>query len=126
MNWKLVTVVIISFILIVTCYLTLDMQKYFITKKDSLKEPELDLNTKKIKINISKEEDLKKIKIPDNHVIYYFPSKCPNYKEEFFLTETDEGLDKYYVPEEGYVIIIKKDHKWTKDPDFVYWKLENL
>ena len=50
MNWKLVTVVIISFILIVTCYLTLDMQKYFITKKDSLKEPELDLNTKKIKI----------------------------------------------------------------------------
>jgi hypothetical protein len=123
MNWKLVTVVLVSLILLVICYLTLDLQKYFVSKK--VQEPVHDLAVvKKIKIDIPKEEDLRKIKIPEDHIAYYFPSECPSYKQEFFLIDTEEGLEKYYVPEEKHMIIVKKDHRWTKEPDFVHWKYE--
>ncbi len=132
LNWKLVTVMLISLILLVVCYLTLDLDKskyvkYFPGRekekeKESDNSYELFENSKKVKTDIQKEEDLKKIKIPDNYIVYYFPVKCPDYKQEFFLVSNEEGLEKYYLPEENHLILIKKEHKWTKDPNFVYWK----
>ncbi len=131
MNWKLVTVILISLILLIASYLTLvstaDFQKYFITKKIQVQEPNYNFTIhQKIKIDIPKEEDFKVLKIPENYVGYYFFDKCPEYKQEFFLIDlTEEGLEKYHIPEQGYLIIVKKEHKWTKEPDFAYWKLEN-
>ncbi len=125
MNWKLVTVILVSLILLVVCYLTLDFQKYFVTKKQLVQEPVTVFNTQKIRTDVTKEEDLKNIKLPDGHIGYYFFAECPSYKQEYFIVDlTEEGLDKYHVPEQGYLIIVKKDHKWTKEPNFVYWRSE--
>jgi hypothetical protein len=125
MNWKLITVILISLILLVVCYLTLDLQKHFQIKRNEQIQSEFFTN-KKIKLDIQKEEDLKKFNIPDGHIIYYFPDKCPDYKSEFFLIDNENGLDKYYIPEEKHIILVKKDHRWTKQPDFIYWKFESL
>lgn len=124
-NWKLAVVVIVSLFLLTICYLTVNLQANLQIKK----ETEYDFETKtpdqfKKFIGVQREEDLKKIKIPENHVIYFFPEKCPDYKSDCFLVNTVGGLDKYYLPEENYIIIIKKDHKWTKEPNFIYWKFD--
>lgn len=133
MNWKLTVVVLISLILLVVCYLTISVPNYFTFKKEIQKEPVHDKVTRKFKIDFLKEEDFKNFfRAPEGatlrgqtHIAYYFPGPCPYYKLEYFLVDlTDEGLETYHVPEEGYLIIVKKDHKWTKEPDFTYWKLE--
>jgi len=134
MNWKLVTVVLISLILLVVCYLTLDFQKYsdslpkyfnLSSKKIPVQEPTTVFNSRKIKIDFTKEEDFKNVKLPDGHVGYYFFEECPSYKQEYFLIDfTDEGLEKYHVPEQGHLLVVKKDHKWSKEPNFTYWKSE--
>jgi hypothetical protein len=121
-NWKLITVFLISLIIIVICHLSLDIQKYFPKKEKEQSEPELFENAKKIKLELN-EDDFKKIKAPDDSVLYYFPNKCPDYKQGFFLVSIENNLEKYYVPEEHHLILIKKDHKWTKEPDnLIYWK----
>jgi hypothetical protein len=129
MNWKLVTVVLISLILLVVCYLTLDFQRYFTlysgTKKIPVHEPMTVFNSHKIKTDIANEEDFKNIKLPDGYVGYYFFGECPSYKQEYFLIDlTDEGLEKYHVPQQGHLVIVKKDHWWSKEPNFTYWKSE--
>jgi len=150
MNWKLIAVVSISLILLVVCYLTIvsplpDVKKYFINvkKTEEQKETTSYRGLKKIKINFSKEEDFIKFingnvrndfirntndftvtKVDNELVAYYFPEGSPSYKSEYFLIDTDDNKENYHVPEDGYLIIVKKDHKWTKDPDFTYWKAE--
>jgi hypothetical protein len=131
-TWKLVAVALLSLILLITCYLTLDIQRYIsfpLLEKEELGQPknydELFMRFKKIKIDIQTEDDFKKINIPDEHTLYYFPSICPDYKQGVFITSIENGLSKYYVPEENHLILVKKDHIWTKQPDFNYWKLEN-
>jgi hypothetical protein len=155
MNWKLVAVILISLILLAVCYLTIVyplstpsiVKNYF--KKEEQKEPKHDLKTvRKLKIPFSKEEDFKNWctnynvfvngtkeftsitdKQNDRHTVYYFQDGCPGYKLGYFLVDTDdEGHENYHVPEDGYVIIVNKEHKWTKDtkelPNFSYWKIE--
>ena len=137
MYWKLIAGVLISLILLVVCYLILDAQKYikYLPGNVSAKiiqEPEhkpVGLSQGKFKIDFSKEEDFKngfkklklQLKLTDDYVAYYFPIKCPDYRLEIYLLEVENGLEKYYVPEEGHLIVIKKDHVWTKEPDFLYW-----
>lgn len=145
MYWKLVTVLLIAVILLVMCYITLDMQKYLRYLPGKEKEKEKDNEnpiTGKVNVFFQNEDEfintVKKMKI--DKVVYYFPVKCPDYKMEYFLIDTYENLEedtlsspssdkiileKYYVPEEGSMIIVKKDHKWSKYPDFLYWKYSN-
>jgi len=128
MNWKLITIILVSLILLIVCYLTLicplDIQKYFTNKKIQEKDKPTYV-LKKMKIDIPNEEYLKNIKLPENHIAYYFFSKCPEYKQEYFLVDhTVKDLEKYHVPEQGHLIIVKKDHKWTKEPNFEYWKTQ--
>lgn len=79
-------------------------------------------NTYKVFLDITKEE-FDNIKISENKVLYYFPEVCPSYKEDIFLHTKINGLDKYYIPERKYLIVINKNHTWTKNPDkLVYWK----
>jgi len=123
MNWKLITVVLVSFILLIACYLSLYQTNFVIGGKSSEKELVHNFDTvKKIKINFQNEEDFKKFHIPDGHTGYYFPTTCPSYKLEYFIVDKDEHLERYHVPEEGYLIIVKKEHLWTKEPDFTYWR----
>jgi len=138
MNWKLVTVMLISLILLIVCYMSLDLDKskYQLIVKRYLKYPAGEVNqveytdlsfgdSRKIKVDsqlIQKEDDLKKLKIPDDHVVYYFPGKCPSYKQDIFLISTEDGLDKYYVPEEYHLVLVQKTNRWSKEPDFTYWK----
>jgi hypothetical protein len=144
MNWKLIAVVLISLILLVICYLTIVsplstpsiVKNYFVGKNHERSQEE-PLHIKKFKINFSKEEEFTNwctnfVHVfvggtneftKNGRVVYYFPEGCPNYKQGYFLVDTDdEGHENYHVPEDGYVIIVNKDHKWTKDPTFSYWK----
>lgn len=76
----------------------------------------------KVNIYLDKEE-FENMKIPENKVAYYFPEECPSYKNNVFLYTKINGLDKYYIPEQHYLIIINKDHTWTNNPDkLVFWK----
>ena len=144
MNWKLIAVVLTSLILLIVCYLTVvspfsDVKKYFVNHEQ--KEPIYDFKiVKKIKISFSKEEEfLNFVSVKDfvsntndftnvneqsnEYIAYYFPEGCPSYKLGYLLVDTnEEGRDNYYVPEDGYLIIVNKEHRWTKEPSFKYWK----
>lgn len=76
------------------------------------------------KINTSlNKSDFDNIIIPENKTLYYFPEDCPSYKEDIFLHVTEGGLDKYFVPEKGNLILVDKKHLWTKKPDKIaMWK----
>jgi hypothetical protein len=135
MNWKLIVVVFTSLILFIVCYLILvsslsEVKNYFINKK--IQEPILDFKiNRKIKINFSKEDefisfindDFKKVnQLSNEYIAYYFPEGCPSYKSGYFLIDkNEEGQENYYVPEDGYLVIVNKDHQWTKEPSFEYW-----
>jgi hypothetical protein len=134
MNWKLVTVILISLILLIACYLTLDLQianvALFKKVQDHSKEPisSTTLYTKKIQIDLQ-EDNFKNLKIPEDHVAYYFPTECPDYKLGFYIVDKEyrennkgDDLERYYIPEEKHLIIVKKDHIWTKEPNFTFWK----
>jgi hypothetical protein len=131
-NWKLLTVILISLILLIVCYLSFDLRGYFSVKNQEPKEqPDSVQTSKKIKMVIQKEEEFKNIRIPDNHVAYYFYEECPDYKLGYFIVdkekrtdENEEGLERYHVPEQYHLIIVQKDHIWTKEPNFKYWKSE--
>lgn len=138
MYWRLVAVVLISLVLLVVCYLTLDrgegVQRYFKygqkNTEISVEHKPVGLTQNKFKMSFQKEEDFKnainriktQLGLPDDYIAYYFPVKCPDYKLEFYIMDIEYGLEKYYVPEEGHLILVGKDHIWTKEPDFVYWK----
>ena len=68
-------------------------------------------------------ENFKKIKMKDDMILYYFPTECPDYTKDIFVhVITSKSLDRYLLPEEKTLIIVKKDHKWTKEPiGFIYW-----
>ena len=130
-NWKLIAVVSISLILLILCYLTIvstpDIKKYFnnynLNKTDGMNY--VQQSKTKIRINFSKEEDfIKFVGNLDNEVAYYFPEGCPSYKSEYYLVDFNDNKENYHVPEDGYLIIVKKDHKWTKEPNFLYWKVD--
>jgi len=136
-NWKLFTVIFMSLVLLILCYFTLDC----LTLSDNFQQlkyqhqphqhqhqlyhednDKVENKTRKVKILIDKEDDLKGITIPSDYVVYYFPEKCPDYKSGYFLIDLSNDLEKYYIPEDNHLIIINKNHIWTKEPDFLYWK----
>lgn len=63
-------------------------------------------------------ENLESTKINNDQMAYYFPEDCPGYKEEYFLR--DNETDKYYVPQKNRIIVVSKNHTWTKQPTFKY------
>jgi hypothetical protein len=91
------------------------------------------LTPNKFKIVFQKEEDFKndfkkirsQLKIPDDHIAYYFPDECPSYKLEFYIIDIENGLEKYYVPEQNHLIVVSKDHRWTKEPEFIFWRIDS-
>lgn len=122
-NWNIIFVVFTSIFLLITCYTMLEIKK-FKSKEVHVTECTVEQKLekfKKIKSDISSLEELNKIIVPQDHIIYYFPSKCPDYKQEFYLISVENGLDRYYVPEEKHLIIVNKNHHWNKKPDFDYW-----
>ena len=128
------------------------VKNYFKKEQKEQKEPVHDPKAiRKIKMAFSKEEDFTNwctnyihnvfvngtnefTSINDKqkhngYTVYYFPEGCPNYKLGYFLVDTDnDGHENYHVPEDKHVIIINKEHRWTKDtreiPNFNYWKTE--
>lgn len=61
--------------------------------------------------------------VPEGKSLYYFPEECPDYKEEIYLHIKENDLDKYYIPEKNYLVLLNKQHSWTKKPDkIVMWK----
>lgn len=139
MKWKLIAVISISLILLFICYLTIInplpeglIKKYFKNENQNQiqiqSENQIIQESKKIKIDFSNQENFNNF-IKDNidhnyYNGYYFPEECPSYKLEYFLIENNENNENYYVPEKGYMIIIKKEHTWTKEPTFTYWKYQ--
>jgi len=129
MNWKFVAVILISFIILLVCYFFLIPTPTPSKKPRGEKYQEKKLISGKLKIldPIPDEETFKnivkdiKLQNPDyqDHIAYYFPNECPSYKLEYFIIDSK----KYYVPEEGYLIFVKKDHKWTKEPNFPYFMI---
>jgi len=126
-NWKLIAIILISVILIIIGYSQWPVNHI-------IKESTIDYNmfinetmSKKINNFVISEEELKKIKVPENMMIYYFPGDCPHYTQDMFIHIVSNGLDKYFVPETKSLILVKKDHKWTNEPkDFVFWSVEAI
>jgi hypothetical protein len=76
----------------------------------------------KVNILLSNEE-FDNIIVPEDMSLYYFPEECPSYKEDTFLITKENDLDKYYIPEKNYLVLLNKQHTWTKKPDkIVMWK----
>jgi hypothetical protein len=129
-NWKLVAIILISVIIaIIIGYSQWNKENGLQVSIPEKKIEDLVMShsfpnkDKKIKHHIQNQEDFKKIKIPENMILYYFPGECPHYTKEIFLYVTSEGLDKYFVPEEKTLILVKKDHKWTNEPNgFLFWQ----
>ena len=57
-------------------------------------------------------------------VLYYFPVECPDYAKNMLIIVQEGNLDRYFVPEMETLIVVKKNHKWTKEPSFIFWKNE--
>lgn len=137
MNWRLLTIILISIIMLITSYLTIVSPVLYPlnifnsnSNSNSINEyANINLNDIK-KINIkfnSKDEFIKFLShhnYLNNHTAYYFFDDCPNYKLDFLLVDTVNGLNNYYLPEKGYLIILSKQHSWIKEPNFNFWKLD--
>jgi len=126
-NWKLI-IILITLLIILLTYLF----GYFGSpqwSKDQIITPHIDTTSivinenvsKKIRQEITNQEEFKKIKVPDNMTLYYFPGECPDYTKDIFIYINSGGLDRYFVPEEKTLILVKKDHKWTSSINFLYW-----
>lgn len=76
----------------------------------------------KFKITFLNEEEFKKYKVPSGQTLYYFNEKCPGYESKIYIKYYKDGIDTYFVPEEGYAILVNNDHSWTIEPTFSYWK----
>jgi len=122
--WKLGIILSVTIIVLIVLYFNMRRE----TGKVEKIEEEIVLKPGKIKMKLSKEEEINKMIIPNEHVVYYFHSECPGYKEDILIIEKDhignEEIENYYLPEEGYIIVVKKNHMWSKEPDFKFWKLE--
>jgi hypothetical protein len=121
--WKLGVILSVSLIVLIVLYFNMNRK---IDYKEKIEE--ISLKPGKIKMKIQKEEEMNKIIIPDEHIVYYFHSECPGYKEDILIVEKNhidnEEIENYYLPEEGHAIIVKKNHVWSKEPNFKFWKLE--
>ncbi len=134
LNWKIIFITSITVIIVIICYKLHERGnlKQVFTNGSVIMNSDTDLginldteNDIKIKINkLLTFEEFKKISINPNMNLYYFHSDCPGYKEDILISTKNNGLDKFYVPERNFLILVKKDHQWTKEPKGEYfWKL---
>jgi hypothetical protein len=78
--------------------------------------------TKKIHIIIDKHK-FDSITVPEDKTLYYFPEECPTYEMDIFLVSGEDEVEKYFIPEKNFLLLIEKDHKWTNPFDmYVMWK----
>jgi len=77
---------------------------------------------KKLKVYIDQEQ-FNQVEIPECTVLYYFPEDCPTFKDDKFIKVTKNGLENFYLPEKNCLLLIPKEHVWTKEPGLLkYWK----
>lgn len=117
MRWKLTIVVIMLILVTFFCYIAIDITPNTISIQQEYQ------NKTKIKMT---PEEFNNYPVPGGYVAYYFYTTCPDYKEKYYIIEKEGSLNKYYLPEENYALIVKKDHEWTKVPNFAHHKKENI
>jgi len=132
MNWKLFSIItVISIIITISLYIKIDVINSLYSKLNTqtIQKEEgiankivLGNETKKIPYENLTREEFDDIIIPEDMVLYYFPEECPDFTKGIYISIIVNDLEKYYIPENNNFLLVKKEHKWTKDPNFVLWR----